>query len=350
MQADIAMNIANALEAEFSLAERTSIETVPTESAEAYALYLQALSMIPSAAQQSLLGRAIALDSEFALAYALRARTHAENLLGTSGTNPAQAAEFERLVREDAVRALKLDPTLGQAHAALATIHYANWRGSEAEEAFRQAYELRPDPDLLLEYGRFKRYRGEYEDAIRLQREGYALDPNNGFLHYQLGLSYSAGGHYKEADDIFRQGSELDPAFPPYHLQIGRIAARLGNGSEALRQLRLAETLWEGIELNAFRVGQLAIAYSEAGSTQDVLRMWNALQDLAKDQPVGHAVWARAFLATGDSEQALIHVAAAVTERASTDLPTLSELAENPWGNPILDEPEFRELLNGLWN
>ena len=133
-------------------------------------------------------------------------------------------------------------------------------------------------------------------------------------------------------------------------MQIGRLAARLGNYPEALRELRLAESLWEGIELNAFRVGQLAVAYAQAGSRQDTLRMLSSLQDLARDQPVGHAIWARAYLAVGDNEQALQHLRAAVTERISTDVPTLSELATNPWGDPVLEEPRFREILDDLWS
>ena len=40
MQADIAMNIANALAAEFSPAEQARLEAAPTNSPEAYALFL----------------------------------------------------------------------------------------------------------------------------------------------------------------------------------------------------------------------------------------------------------------------------------------------------------------------
>ena len=45
IQADIAMNIANALEAEFSLEEQASIEETPTDSPEAYVLYLRATTI-----------------------------------------------------------------------------------------------------------------------------------------------------------------------------------------------------------------------------------------------------------------------------------------------------------------
>ena len=49
---DIAMNIANALEAEFSLAEQESIEKRPTESLDAYQQYLRALSAISRASSR----------------------------------------------------------------------------------------------------------------------------------------------------------------------------------------------------------------------------------------------------------------------------------------------------------
>ena len=46
IQADIAMNVANALQAEFSITEQESIETPPTDSPEAYELYLKAKAII----------------------------------------------------------------------------------------------------------------------------------------------------------------------------------------------------------------------------------------------------------------------------------------------------------------
>ena len=45
IQADIAENIANALKAEFSLAEQATIVNRPTTSSEAYSLYLQAIAI-----------------------------------------------------------------------------------------------------------------------------------------------------------------------------------------------------------------------------------------------------------------------------------------------------------------
>ena len=349
IQFDIATNIANALEAEFSVEEQESLQERPTDSIEAYALYLHAISF-SSAVNADHLSQAITLDPGFALAYTARAHTYIQNLLGITGANRDQAAEFERLARADAQRALDLDPMLARAHAALAAVHYANWRAAEAEDAFELAYQLSPDAELLREYGRFKRYRGDFDGAIQLQRQGYRLDPNNENLYYQLGLSYRAGGYYGEAEAIFRQLLEMNRTNIVAYLQLGRVAANQGNREEALRNLRLAESLWEGIALNPFRIAQLMVAYSEAGSLNDARRWFDTLQDIGRETPVGDAIWARAYVALGEEEPALLHIRAAVSERTPTDLPTLSEMATGVASDPLMNKPEFRELLGNLWD
>ena len=100
IQADIAMNVANALEAEFSSAEQARIEERPTSSPAAYALYLQALDTWRTADQatlQSLLDRAIVLDPDFALAYALKAMIGFLAMVNTVGATGVDATERDAL-------------------------------------------------------------------------------------------------------------------------------------------------------------------------------------------------------------------------------------------------------------
>ena len=145
IQAEIAMNVANALEAEFSLEELTS-GRLPTISAEAYALYLRAIDVFDDGDLQavpSTLNRAIALDPGFANAYALMARYYAEQLLsGAAGNNPN---EVERLALENADLALSLDPTVAFAHLALGQLHQLNGRAEDALASYRRAVDLSPD-------------------------------------------------------------------------------------------------------------------------------------------------------------------------------------------------------------
>lgn len=149
IQSDIAMSIANALEAEFSVEELTS-GRYPTSSPEAYELYLRAIDVFDNGDLQavpSTLNRAIALDPGFANAYALMARYYAEQLSsGAAGNNPN---DVERLARENADLALSLDPTVAFAHLALGQLHQLNGRAEAALASYRRAVDLSPD---LAEY------------------------------------------------------------------------------------------------------------------------------------------------------------------------------------------------------
>ena len=109
------MNVANALEAEFSLAEQERIEKRPTSSPTAYALYLLARDSYltarfgepPESFHQSL-DRAIELDSEFAFAYALKAISYARSMTRSPRrTEESQFAEREEFALRDAEQALK---------------------------------------------------------------------------------------------------------------------------------------------------------------------------------------------------------------------------------------------------
>ena len=244
IQADIAMNIANALEAEFSLAEQEIIEQVPTEFTAAYAYYLRAMSRTDIVETIADLDQATRLDPEFALAYAQKANFQAISLLGFGEATPAQAAEFERAAQDNAQQALALDSTLGLAYAALAITHVANRRGVAAREAFERALQFSPnDASLLTEYARLKRYTGEYAEAVELMRRAVELDPNNSNPYLNLGVAYRYARQYRLAAAALQNGLELDPTSITIHINLARAEVALGNHSEALRLLVLVEAL-----------------------------------------------------------------------------------------------------------
>ncbi len=93
IQADIAMNVANALETAFTPAEQENIERLPTDSLEAYELFLAAQEGFRSAtggvwgSSLQAIDAALALDPEFARAWALKADIHGMRAQGASGTS-----------------------------------------------------------------------------------------------------------------------------------------------------------------------------------------------------------------------------------------------------------------------
>ena len=131
IQADIAMNIANALRAEFSLEEQREIERPLTTSPEAYALYLRTrTAALASDAVLALLDRAIELDPSFAAAYGRRAVIYSSMLTNTVFGNAVRRedrTDVERLLRESAQRALALDPEEPLGQAALVSVDVQRW-------------------------------------------------------------------------------------------------------------------------------------------------------------------------------------------------------------------------------
>ena len=352
IQADIAMNIANALEAEFSASEQESFEKIPTESIEAYALYFRALSTPSRESRRAALDQAIALDPEFALAYARRAVMGQGRLIGVvANTSPDEALAAERSVIADAERALELDPTLGGPHATLGTVHQANWRGAEAEREFQRALELSPnDVRVLVGYGEFKRLRGDYDESVRLMQRASQLDPNAVLPRNELALTYRAAADWDAAAEIFQDIANREPArlgTVGLNVNWGSVEAGRGNAVEAVRRLQLAEQL---APLPAYRLASMAHTYALAGHSEDAARLFVEFEEQATQARIGDGWWALAYVAVRDYEQALQRIESAVsTPGVTSDQVALLALAANPWRDPGLDTPEFRALFDNLW-
>ena len=78
-----------------------------------------------------------------------------------------------------ASKALELDPTLADAHAALAFVMYAfEWNWSEAGQQFRRAIELNPNyGDAHHGYALFLETMGRRDEAIAEIDKAFQLDP-----------------------------------------------------------------------------------------------------------------------------------------------------------------------------
>ncbi len=343
IESDVAMNVANALEAEFSLAEQESIEKIPTDSAEAYSLYLRSLATLEVPDIQYL-DQATAVDPDFALAYAMKAYSAAYESDSLDGPENLVTAH------ENADRALRLDPTLGLAHAALAFVHMGNRRWAEAEQVFEQSLELSPNvPGVLVLYGRFNRYRGEYAESIRLFTRAVELDPNNPILQFHLGVTYRFAKNYDAAASALRIALDLNPAYPNAHAQLAYVEISRENLEEGLRELQIAEQLY-GDGAPNWRLGQFANIYSRLGRREDVMRLFGELEERERQSPVRAANWAVAYIALGDYEEAYQRLEAAVNDPtpASNDTIPLGNIKANIYADPVLEEPRFQELRDRI--
>jgi len=356
IQSDIAMNIANALEAEFSIEEQLEIEEAPTDSPEAYAQYLRAMtiwggseSLIGSLSVRnnvaSYLNQAIEADENFALAYVQRAYLNVVilNMGPVAGEDFAvRRAELEGLALADLDRALALDPDLGAAHGILARIHQYNWRGAAARGAYERALELSPnDPRILMDYANFNAILSQYEDAFRLAEHAIELDPNSGINYDTLSGIHSHAGDQRAAAAAARRAIELDPTYSNAYWDLAQYEALLGNDDEALEQLLIAERLFRD-NMNPVTHAGTAYFYSMIDRTDDVNRLFRQLQEDSATRSIPQTAWIMAYLAIGDHEGALEWM------NRAADSPQYYEghfgmawMSGNGYHDPVLDQPEF---------
>ena len=207
-----AMSVANALRAEFSEEERLAISKEPTVSDEAYALYLRARTS-PNA--HALLDEAIRLDPRFAVAYGFKARLYAEAIVNTtSGGAQGDWRSLAELATSNAERALSIDPTIGVAHAAFATVHQRLWRWDEAAGAFRRALEFTPnDTQIIRDYAWHAAFRGDYTESVRLARRRVELSPAVATAHMDLGIALEYAGDLDGALRSHRAALAMAPRF-----------------------------------------------------------------------------------------------------------------------------------------
>jgi TolB-like protein/DNA-binding winged helix-turn-helix (wHTH) protein/Flp pilus assembly protein TadD len=185
IQSDIAQQIATALKAKLAPEEKARLDARPTTNSEAYVLYLTGLgregavnsSTEDAIAAEQLYMQATALDPGFALAYARASLRNSE--IATSMTGDHRAREAK--ARAQAEEALRLSPTLGEAHMALGLcLYWADKNYNAALKEFEVAAATSPNNAEIYNYvaGIYRR-QGRWREAIASFERALSLDPRN---------------------------------------------------------------------------------------------------------------------------------------------------------------------------
>jgi len=127
-------------------------------------------------------------------------------------------------------RAIALDPDFAMAYAQLSSVYANNDRSAEAPALSRRAFELR---DRVSEHERFFiswRYYRDAEQAmdkaLDLAHAWTSTYPREAFAFNSLGLASAAFGEHEKAVAAFREAIRLDPKFvPPYGNLAGSLIA-----------------------------------------------------------------------------------------------------------------------------
>lgn len=260
--ADIAARVASGL-GRHLLVARTD-DARRSENPVAYDLFLQAREQwrqrTPYTVQQAILlyERAIAIDPEFARAYAGLADCYN---LTMSGLPPD--VRYPRAL-EYAEKAVALDPDDPAGHTSLAFLRYKfEWRWDEAEAEFKRAIALDPQYALAQHwYGEFLGLMGRYEESITHLRRAVDLEPQSLAIQSDLIPPLLRSGRIAEARAVVEAAAATNPNlhFLPYRM--AHVLEAEGREREAVES-RWRWMLLSGASLEA--VDRLRTAYNTGG-------------------------------------------------------------------------------------
>jgi serine/threonine protein kinase/tetratricopeptide (TPR) repeat protein len=189
IQDEIATNIVNALKLVLTPKEEEAIKKVPTQSVRAYEYYLRGRQLFHQRrgetldAAEDMYRRAIALDPNYALAYAGLADCSVFRAQDQGGGEEAVAQ-----ADASSKRALELDPNSAEAHSSRGLTLSHQHRYGEADKEYQEA--MRLDPTLYEApyfYGRTLQSQGKLQEAAIMYERAVSIRPDE----YQT-LSYLA--------------------------------------------------------------------------------------------------------------------------------------------------------------
>jgi len=266
LQGEVAQAIASQVRAALTPEERSHLARRPTDSPEAYQLYLQGRyswnQRTPRGVKKSIdfFQRAVEKDPNFALAYAgLADAYNFSNILGVLAPK-----ESSPQAEAAAVKALVLDPQLGEAHTALGLVrshYYFDFLGAQSE--FLKAFGLNPNyANAHLFYaGAYLTPMGRHEEAIAEMKKALEVDPLSLPLNNMMGETYLWAGDYQKALQQFQRTIDLEPTFPLVHLFYAGLLTEMGRYEDAIKENQTGELL---LGASPEEAGALAAEFQKA--------------------------------------------------------------------------------------
>jgi TolB-like protein/DNA-binding winged helix-turn-helix (wHTH) protein/Flp pilus assembly protein TadD len=219
--------------------------------------------------------RAIALDPNYALAWAQLAFTHCASALNAD----ARPLEVGPPAREAAANAARANPNLSEAQLSVGYVHWhLDWDWPAAETALRRAVELDPSNatahvvlgHLLSQMGR----DGEAETLMRRARELEPLEPLGIALSSQVALQ---GRQYAAAVEHARRAVVVEPGFWIGPQELAQARLQLGQTDLALEALADAARLSGGNSKALSLRGYVLAKMGRISEAEEVLRTLEAL-------------------------------------------------------------------------
>ena len=283
---------------------------------------------------------ALAIDPGFALGYAGLADAYV--LLADYGVESPTESIVK--ARSAAVRALDIDPTLGEAETSLAFIKSVyDWEWDAGEEHYRRAIQLNPGYATAFHWYAidYCALRGRMREAHELIAVARELDPLSSIIREGTGYIYLLTREYEYSLQEYRDLIEFDQYFYKAYTGIGRLNCQMGRYEEAIEWLEKGRSI-SGDVPNI--LGALGQTYALAGNVDRARAFIDELNALARHRHVQATCYALIHLGLGNKECALQWLEKGCGWR---DI-SLMSLGVHPAYDNLRSEPGFNALLEKI--
>ena len=343
VESDIAKTIADTLRAKLTGSEKQMIAAQPTSDTTAYELYHKGRSLwekrsgdnIPKAI--SFYEQAIAHDPNYALAYAGLADAY---ILLPYYTATAQR-DVSGKAKDAALKALRLDPNLAEAHAAVGKVlNFAEIDLAGSIREFQRAIELKPNyatahhwlgAGPLIDLGRF-------EDAIAHGKRAIELDPLSPIMNADLGLILYFARHYDDAIVQLRKPLVLDPTFAYALYNLGMVLQSKGDLHGAIAQYEKAKQFSDDPHISALSGAAKALA----GDKNAALQTLTDLDKINQHREVLAYSRALLHLSLNNKDEALRWLEQSFADQDGSNV---GPIKVDPMLDPLHGDPRFEALV-----
>ena len=349
IQEEIASAISRNLRLRLTNEEKTHLTKSSAVNPEAYQLYLRARyhASQPTAIELKksidYFQQAIDKDPGYALAYAGLADSYAQ-IGGEWVFLPA--AEVLPKAKIAAQRALELDETLAEAHAALAYAEFFDWDWTSAEREFKRAIELNPNNALShRRYGAFLQARARFSEAIAEGKRAQDLDPLSPDVLDQLAYVYTLTRRYDDAIAQYQKILDLNPNLP-----VMRASLAVAYVMKGLSQQALAEYDKIGAEAKVLaRENQVVLSmgawiYAVSGRQAEALKVAQGLEHLSTHAYIDFYGLAMMQAGLGNRDESLHWLERAYEQHS----PGMVFLAVDPFWYGLRSQQRYLDLLRRM--
>ncbi len=307
IQSEIAQNVADELKLRLVSKDVDQVEKGSTRDMVAYQEYLVGKHFLNQRTSESIqlslqhFEKSIKQDSLFALPYVSLA--YAYTLIGVAGYGsvPRDVAEAE--AKEAIMKALSIDETSAEAHAALAYIKFRiDWDWKEAEKEFKRAIELKPSYATAHEwYALFLAIHVRLDEALREMQKAYELDPLSSSVNTGIARIYHFRNEPDKALAQVKKTLELDSNYAEAYFTAGMTYFKTKKYEQAETSLKKAVAL---SGRRPVMLGVLSAVYGEMGKTDEMKKI---LGELSIPPVTNDKLYAMSFIKSnlGQSDEAM---------------------------------------------